>query len=314
MTGRTSGTQPGSSAPERPPVRGPATTARTLLFVPGDRPDRFAKAAATAADLVIVDLEDAIPEDGKEAARRLVAYWLGSEPVGGEPPGGVLSGDQPSGDGRAAVRVNGTRSVHYQQDVDALAGLPGLLALVVPMADDPAALAALHQQLGSQVEIVALIETALGLVRALELASTPGVSRLAFGHLDFAADIDSSIEDRSMLMARSSLVVTSRAAGLPGPVDGVTTALDDPAAAAADANRARSLGFAGKLCIHPRQVDAVNAAFSPSAEEITWAHRIMAASTARGVARGVARVDGHMVDAPVVLKAQSILARSKEKS
>ena len=268
---------------------GPTIAARSLLFVPGNRPERFAKAAATAADLVIVDLEDAVPDEHKASARDAVAAWL-------------------SAGGRAAVRVNGTKSVYYQQDVNALADLLGLVAVVVPMADDPAALADLHQQMGAGVQIVALIETALGIVRAVELAFTPGVTRLAFGHLDFAADIDSSIDDEAMLMARSTLVVACRAAGLPGPVDGVTTALDDPAVAGADAARARRLGFAGKLCIHPAQVEAVNAAFSPSADEIAWAQRIIEASTASGVAR----VDGHMVDAPVILKAQSILARGKE--
>jgi len=258
------------------------------LFVPGNRAERFAKAVATAADLVIVDLEDAVPPEHKSTARDAVATWLAS-------------------DGRAAVRVNGTKNVYYQQDVDALAGLPGLRAVVVPMADDPAALTDLHQRLGPDVEIVALIETALGVVRAVEIASTPGVTRLAFGHLDFAADIDSSIEDEAMLMARSWLVVASRAAGLPGPVDGVTTALDDPAASGVDAARARSLGFAGKLCIHPSQVEAVNAAFSPSQEEVTWAHRIVEASAGGGAVR----LDGHMVDGPVILKAQTILARVK---
>ena len=277
--------------PDSPRASCSAAAARTLLFVPGNRPERFDKAAATAADLVIVDLEDAVPDEDKASARDAVAQWL-------------------SADGRAAVRVNGTKSSDYQQDVARLAGLPGLRAVVVPMADDPAALTALHQRLGPDVEIVALVETALGIVKAIELASVPGVSRLAFGHLDFAADIDSSIEDEAMLMARSLLVVASRAAGLPGPVDGVTTALDDPAASGADAARARSLGFAGKLCIHPSQVEAVNAAFSPSAQEIAWAHLIIEASSAGGAAR----VDGHMVDAPVILKARAILARAQERT
>ena len=274
-----------------PLAPGPAVVARTLLFVPGNQPERFAKAAATAADLVIVDLEEAVPDESKETARETVAQWL-------------------SADGRAAVRVNSAKSVHYQQDVTALAGLPGLRAVVVPMADDPAALAVLHKRLGPDVEIVALIETALGLVRAVELASAPGVSRLAFGHLDFAADIDSSIEDEAMLMARSSLVVASKAAGLPGPIDGVTTALDDPAVSGADAARARRLGFAGKLCIHPSQVGAVNAAFTPNVDEIAWAHRIIEASTAGGAVR----VDGHMVDAPVIIKARAILARAEARA
>jgi len=266
-------------------------TARSLLFVPGNRPERFTKAAASAADVVIVDLEDAVPEQDKSTARDAAVAWM-------------------SADGRAGVRVNGTSSVHYQQDVAALMGLPGLEAVVVPMADDPAALAALHQRLGRDVQIVALIETALGVVRAIELASTPGVSRLAFGHLDFAADIDSSIQDDAMLMARSSLVLASRAAGLPSPIDGVTTNLDDPAVSGADAARARALGFSGKLCIHPNQVAVVNAAFSPSQAQIAWAHNIVEAS----IVGGVARVDGHMVDAPVHLKAQAILDRAKERS
>lgn len=274
-----------------PLAPGPAAVARTLLFVPGDQPERFAKAASTPADLVVVDLEDAVPEVNKATARDSVAQWL-------------------STGGRAAVRVNSTKSVHYQQDVAALAGLRGLAAVVVPMADDPAALADLHRRLGPDVEIVALIETALGIVRAVELASTSGVNRLAFGHLDFAADIDSSIEDEAMLMARSSLVVASRAAGLPGPVDGVTTALDDPAVSGADAARARRLGFAGKLCIHPSQVGAVNAAFTPTKDEIAWAHRIIEAS----IAGGAVRVDGHMVDGPVIIKARAILARAEERA
>ena len=157
---------------------------------------------------------------------------------------------------------------------------------------------------------LALVESAVGVLRAVELAATPGVSRLAFGHLDFAADIASSLHDDAMLMARSSLVIASRAAELPGPVDGVTTALDDPQQARADAIRARALGFAGKLCIHPSQVDVVNAAFSPSEADIAWAQRIVEAS-ARG---GALRVDGQMVDPPVVQRARALLARAKERT
>jgi citrate lyase subunit beta / citryl-CoA lyase len=276
MTGAPSTTAPG-----------PAVTARTMLFVPGSRPDRFAKAAATAADLVLIDLEDAVAEHDKDAAREAVTAWLAD-------------------DGRAAVRVNSTASPQHDEDIAALAGLPGLQAIVVPMADNTDAVTAVHQHLGPGVDIVAFIETAVGLVRAVELASTPGVARLAFGHLDFAADIGAETDDDAMLMARSTMVVASRAAGLPGPVDGVTTALDEPALAGADASRARRLGFAGKLCIHPGQVDAVNSAFSPSDQDIAWAHRILAAVGGGGAVR----VDGHMVDAPVILKAEAILARA----
>lgn len=270
---------------------GPVELARTLLFVPGSRPERFAKAASTPADLVVLDLEDGVAADGKAGAREAVTAWL-------------------RGGGRAVVRLNAAGTAHHEADLAALAGVPGLLGVVVPMADDPAVLVAVGERLGAGVAVVAQVETALGVMRALDLAGAPGVRRIAFGHLDFAADIDAAADHDALLVARSTLVLASRAAGLPGPVDSVTTDLDDPGAARADAERARRLGFAGKLCIHPRQVDGVNAAFTPSEEEVAWARRVADAASSGGAVR----VDGHMVDAPVLLKAQAILARAEESS
>lgn len=271
--------------------KGAAGTARTLLFVPGTVPERFAKASATEADLVVLDLEDAVPDEHKLSARGAVAALL-------------------DGEKQAAVRLNAVASRHHHADVSALVGLAGLSAVVVPMADNSSDLYALHRQLGPDVEIIALIETALGLTRAVDIASTPGVTRLAFGHLDFAVDIDAEIGEEPMLLARSSLVIASRAAGLSGPVDGVTTALDDGAVAGAEARRSRRLGFTGKLCIHPRQVDPVNAAFTPSAEDVVWARRVL---EGRG-AGGAARVDGHMIDAPITLRAEAILTRAGQET
>ncbi|TCB97230.1 CoA ester lyase [Micromonospora zingiberis] len=261
--------------------------ARTMLFVPGDRPERFAKASATRADLVIIDLEDAVGPGHKDAARQEAARWVDTV-------------------GPAAVRINGVGASEHAADVRALAGLPQLRAVVVPMAEDPGALVALHQRFGPQVAIVALIETAVGMVRALEIAGATGVTRLAFGHLDFAADIDAATSDEAMRYARSTLVVAARAAGLPGPVDGVTTDLTDPGRAAADAERARGLGFTGKFCIHPAQVEAVNGAFTPDVEQVRWARRVVAASGAGGALR----VDGQMVDAPVIRRAEAVLRRA----
>jgi len=266
--------------------------ARTLLFVPGTRPDRFAKAAASGADLVVIDLEDAVAQADKETARQAVADWLGADGNGAGAPG------------RAAVRLNAIGTDQHDADVAALAVLPGLRAVVVPMAEDPAGLVALGQRLGQGVPVVALVETALGVHRVHDLAAVPGVRRLAFGHLDLAADLGSDTADTTMLMARSTLVLASRVAGLPGPVDGTTTALDDPGAAAGDARRARALGFTGKLCIHPSQVGPVNAAFRPSEDELAWAHRVLEAVQTGGVAR----VDGQMVDAPVIARARSLVA------
>lgn len=264
-----------------------AAAARSWLFVPATRTERFAKAAASGADLVVVDLEDAVPPEQKSAARAEVASWL-------------------VGEGVAAVRVNPVDSEQYADDVAALAGLPGLRAVLLPMASSAAALAELHDRLGTDVALLAQVETAAGLLRAVDLAAAPGVVRLAFGHLDFAFDVDASPEPDAMAWARSSLVVASRAAGVAGPVDSVTTDLDDEQATHLDAVHARALGFTGKLCIHPRQVATVNEAMSPTAEEIAWADRVLAAGTG-----GAMRVDGQMVDAPVVARAERIMARAR---
>jgi len=263
-----------------------AAIARSWLFVPATRPERFAKAAASGADMVVVDLEDAVPAGEKGAARAEAAAWL-------------------AGDGAGAVRVNPVDSPHHADDVAALTGLPGLRALLVPMADSVDALALVHDQLGPAVAVVAQVETACGLLRAVDLASAPGVVRLAFGHLDFAFDVDAAPEPEAMAYARSSLVVACRAAGTAGPIDSVTTDLDDDQTTLRDAARARALGFTGKLCIHPRQVAAVNEAMSPTDAQVAWAGRVLAAGP------GAVRVDGQMVDPPVKARAERILERSR---
>lgn len=279
--------------------------ARSLLFVPGDRPERFDKAVATGADVVIIDLEDAVAPETKAAAREAAVAWL-------------------SAGGRAAVRVNAADSPEHADDVTALAGIAsaaaesgaastspasapppaGLLAVVLPKADDPGLASAVAAQTGAPV--IALVESALGIVRAHDLASVDGVARLAFGHLDYAVDLGSGNDREAMLLARSTLVLASRTGGLPGPIDGVTTALDDAELLADDLAYARNLGLTAKLLIHPRQVAPTHAAHRPSEEEVAWAHRVIEAAAAGGAVR----VDGDMVDAPVVARAEDILTRA----
>lgn len=273
--------------------------ARSLLFVPGDRPERFAKAVATGADVVIIDLEDAVAPEAKAAAREAAVDWLAAG-------------------GQAAVRVNAADSPEHAADITALAGLDsappdpestpqprsGLLAVVLPKADDPGLASSVAAQTGAPV--IALVESARGILRAHELASTAGVARLAFGHLDYAVDLGSGNGREAMLLARSTLVLASRAAGLPGPVDGVTTALDDAGALADDLAYARDLGLTAKLLIHPRQVEPTHAAHRPSEEQVAWARRVIDAAAAGGAVR----VDGDMVDAPVVARAEDILTRA----
>ncbi len=257
--------------------------ARSYLFVPGNRTDRFEKACAASADAVIVDLEDAVPPHDKQAARTALAAWL-------SPARSVL------------VRINGADTRWFDDDL-ALCRMPGVAGVVLPKAGEPSELLALHHA-GAQ-EIYPLIETAQGLDNARLLAEAPGVRRLMFGSIDFKLDLGIEGDDDALLYFRSQLVLASRLANAQSPVDGVSTAIDDADELARDTLRARRLGFGGKLCIHPKQVAAVNRCFCPSEEEVAWAHRVLDASAASGGA--AVAVDGKMVDRPVILRARQIV-------
>jgi citrate lyase subunit beta/citryl-CoA lyase len=266
-------------------------TAVTALFVPGDRPDRYAKAAASGADLVIIDLEDAVAPDAKESARSSVVEALA---------GGGLS---------ALVRVNEIGSALLDDDLAALTRLAsaeahGLIGVMVPKAADPGALAEVVDRV--RVPVVALIESALGVARVRDLAAVFGVSRLAFGALDFAFDVGADVDALTGQVARAEVVIGSRAAGLPGPLESPSTDLGDLAAVEATSRAARVLGFAGRLCIHPRQLAPVWAGFAPTAAELEWARRIIVAG------EGVERVGDQMVDRPVLERARGILRLAGE--
>jgi citrate lyase subunit beta/citryl-CoA lyase len=151
------------------------------------------------------------------------------------------------------------------------------------------------------------VESAAGIAALATLAGLPGVRRLAFGSIDF--QLDTGIEDDELLVCRSQIVLASRLAGLIAPIDGVTARFDDLEAVRGDTRRARRLGFAGKLCIHPRQVAVVDEVFAPSADELAWAERVMqAAAQTDGAA---VALDGKMVDKPVIARARAVLAAAK---
>lgn len=265
---------------------GTVQAARSFLFVPGDRPERFDKAAAAGADVIIVDFEDAVGAEQRAVARESVRAWI-------------------RGGGSACVRVNASDSAEHGADVDALAGLDGLLGVMLPKACDATVASRLAER--ADAPVVALVESAAGMLKAAEIASAEGVARLAFGHLDYAVDLGSATSRTAMLHARSTLVLASRAAGLPGPVDGVTVALEDPTVLDDDLAHARDLGLTGKLLIHPRQVHATHTAYRPSDEEAAWAEKVLAAVS--GTDGGAVRVDGDMVDAPVIARAKDIVRR-----
>jgi len=265
-----------------------ASPHRSYLFVPGDRPERFAKACASGAHAVIVDLEDAVAPERKVAARAALADWLNPErPV--------------------LVRINAADTAWFGEDC-ALAGRPGVAGIMLPKAERVDDLQALRA--AGAAAVLPLIETAVGFDQARALARAAGVQRLVFGSIDFQLDLGIAGEDEELLAFRSGLVLASRLAGVAAPVDGVSTAIDDPARLAADAACARRLGFGGKLCIHPRQVQVVNAAFSPSEADVRWATRVLEAAAAAGGA--AIAVDGKMVDRPVLLRAQAVLAEAAQ--
>lgn len=253
------------------------------LFVPATRPDRFERAAESGADAIIIDFEDAVAAGEKVVARdQLTKASL---------PGGVI-----------LFRVNAVATPWFKDDVGAVTklGQQGVLLPKVESVDDVNAV----RNINPNAEIVAIIETAKGLANARAIAAS-GPLRLVFGSLDYCVDLGCAHERDALLAARSELVLASRLAGIAPPIDGVTAQIGDDAVVKNDAAYAAALGFSGKLCIHLTQIASVKLAFAPSATEITWAERILAGSHA-----GVAVVDGMMVDAPVRLRAQAILARA----
>ncbi len=262
----------------------PGWVPRSYLFVPGMRPERFAKALASGAHAVIVDLEDAVPPADKGRAREAVADALS--------PTRALF-----------VRINGAGTPWFEEDLR-LCRNASVAGIVLPKAEEPVVVEHIRGIVGQRAFVLPLIETARGLWNALAIASAAGVRRLLFGSIDFQVDL--RIADEELVTYRSQLVLVSRVAELPAPVDGVTTAIDDLESLRRDTERARELGFGGKLCIHPKQVEPVNAAFRPTADEIAWAQRVVAADAQAGGA--VVAVDGKMVDRPVLLKAQEILS------
>ena len=253
------------------------------LFVPATRPDRFGKAVESAHGQVIIDLEDAVGPADKANARHALRT--------SEHRGFIL-------------RINGARTKWHGDDLDC-AGTLSLAGIMLAKAESPEAVAALHEQLPA-TPIVLLIESALGISRIFELAAAEGVVRIAFGSLDFAADVGCAHTHDALLFARSQIVLASRAADLAPPWDGVTPDIDEDKTRG-DAHAAAQLGFGGKLCIHPKQVAAVLQGFRPNADAIAWARRVVIAER-----DGAVMVDKAMVDAPVRMRAMRILKLAGE--
>jgi citrate lyase beta subunit len=269
---------------------------RSLLFVPGIRPERFAKAIASGADAVCIDLEDAVPPHEKAAAREAVLDFIAAMPE-----------DRPCAIG---VRINPIGTEEGQNDIDGLAAsawAPDFL--MVPKAVSAADLAALRQAVGEpNVPIWAVIESVEGLLSTVSIAKACSpTGGILFGGADYSAEIGTTLDWEPLFYARAKLASEARIALL--------TLLDVPYldvtnsdGLRAECQRIAALGYNGKACIHPNQVAIVNEVFSPSATSIDWAKRVgLAQEQSQG---GAVLLDGKLLDAPVYLRAQRILQQA----
>jgi len=264
----------------------------TFLFVPATRPERFTKALDSGAAAVILDLEDAVAEEDKESARNAIrAAWPN------------FSDEQKK---RLIIRSNSPGSKFYSADLILAQGL-GVNCLLIPKSESTDEINGAALVLPNTA-LIPMIETAIGLDHLNEIANSNQVLRLALGNLDLQADLGMTCDaqETELQTARYQIVLASRLAEIAPPIDGVTPSTDDVARIQDDAQRAKRMGFGGKLCIHPKQVATVQAAFMPSAQELDWAQRVLAADNAsKG---GAVKLDGRMVDRPVVLLAQRTIA------
>jgi citrate lyase subunit beta / citryl-CoA lyase len=272
-----------------------SSNAVTFLFVPGDRPERFSKAIRAGADVVILDIEDAVAPKNKDTARQAISSaWA------------ALAVEAKEFDVDLCIRINALHHPDRGLDLDVCRRLrPSLI--MVPKVESKDELVAIADCLPS-VSILALIETAMGILEAPEIANAPRVDRLVLGSVDLMLNLGVSNDKDPLNMVRSMLLVASVAAGLAGPVDGVCTSIDDPARIEAEAALGRQFGFTGKLCIHPKQIASVRQAFEITAEELAWAKRIVNAAAATN--GGAILVDGSMVDAPVLRRAELTILRA----
>ena len=267
--------------------------ARSFLFVPGNRPERFEKATRSGADAVVLDLEDSVPTEDKAAARDMIGSAWDALLREGVP---------------LVVRVNALDTDELQHDLAWLVQLPTPAAVMLPKADSAAALASVRDALGG-IPLLPIVESASGYLALPSLAAVPGVLRLVVGHIDFMADTGLQCDEVETELAplRFAVAMATRVHQLAPAVDGVTVEIANEARLRGDVQRALRFGFGGKLCIHPRQVAVVHEELAPSASELDWAHRVIAADAA---AQGSAvQLDGRMVDRPVVLQAHRTLAR-----
>ena len=266
-------------------------TLRSALFVPATRPERIPKALASGADAVIVDLEDAVAESLKAEARDNLADFLASHP-----------------EARVLVRINAPGHEQQAADIALCARHAGVIGVLLPKVESVAQVATVA---ACGKPLWPIVESARGLAALGEIAAAEGVERLSFGVLDLGLDLGlssgSAAAERMLDQARYALLLQSRLAGLAPPLESIFPDIKDLHGLAEATANARDMGFGGLLCIHPSQIAVVHETLMPTADELAWARRILAAGAS---GEGVFVVDGQMVDAPVVGRARRLLQRA----
>jgi len=264
---------------------------KTLLFVPASRPERIAKAMASGAGAVIVDLEDAVAVDAKASARDALDEFL--ETHEGPP---------------IYVRINARGTPEFEADLSVCQRHTGVGGIMLPKAESASDIESVGV---TGKSIIPLIESAAGLVALNGIATARSVERLSYGGLDLCENlgIEASTEGADTILdhCRCQLLISSRAAGLQPPVETVFPVFNDVKAMHERARRARNMGFGAILCIHPKQIEPAQTGFSPEPEQVEWARKVVAAAEAH---TGAFTVDGQMVDAPVIAMARTILGRA----
>jgi len=266
--------------------------ANSLLFVPGGRPDRFAKAAAAGAGLTVIDCEDAVPAAGKAEAREAALQAIAAEPE------------------NYALRINGVSTDAGKADLAALK-LSEILprTLLLPMVESAADIAVARDALGSRCsQIIPLIETPRGLRHSLEIAFADNVSAVFFGGGDFSGELGVELAWEPLLLARQQLILACAEARVPA-IDVPFVHLEDESGLREESKRARALGFSAKAAIHPAQVETIEHAFAPSAGEIAEAKDAVHAFEQMGGA--AIRHNGRMLEEPLVKKYRALLARAE---
>ena len=270
--------------------------ATALLFVPATRPDRFARALATGADAIVIDLEDGVAPDARDAARESLTAAIAA-----------FGAAQRA---RALLRINAVDTRWHAAEVVVAARLvsEGVASVMLPKADSATQVENLARALGPQGCVVPLVESCAGLSTVDGLAEAMGVTRLAFGNLDLTTDLGIACDEAEseLIPTRFALVHASRRRGIAAPLDGVTPDARNALRVGRDASRAVRMGFGAKLRNHPDQVASVRDAFRPTPAELDWARRVAVEADA---GKALFTLDGRMADAPVIASARRTLAR-----